>query len=74
MAAAFDPSCLDYDTGRDLEGFIWGVEWQNLYPGATIVDEMKVVPADRSLRVPEAPLRGLLGRRFGPVRVDRPDR
>jgi len=29
---------VDYEQGRDLDGYVWGVKWQMLYPG------MKLVP------------------------------
>jgi hypothetical protein len=35
---SLDDRLTDFDTGKDLEGFVWGVKWQNLYPGATVVD------------------------------------
>lgn len=37
----------DYDVfarGRDLEGYVWGVKWQELYPG------MKLVPKSAEAR------------------------
>ena len=29
---------VDYEQGRDLDGYVWGVKWQALYPG------MKLLP------------------------------
>jgi hypothetical protein len=28
---------VDYATGVDLDGYVWGVKWQMLYPGLRIV-------------------------------------
>ena len=36
---SLDDRLIDFDTGKDLEGYVWGVKWQNLYPGATVVDD-----------------------------------
>lgn len=30
---SLDPRLVDYDQGRDLDGYVWGVRWQALYPG-----------------------------------------
>lgn len=35
---SLDERLVDYDQGRDLDGYVWGVRWQALYPG------MKLVP------------------------------
>jgi len=29
---SLDDRLIDFDTGKDLEGYVWGVKWQNLYP------------------------------------------
>jgi hypothetical protein len=29
----------DYETGTDLDGFVWGVKWQCLYPGGRVVPD-----------------------------------
>ncbi|MFI0352956.1 hypothetical protein [Actinomadura sp. 9N407] len=34
---SLDDRLTDYATGVDLDGFVWGVRWHDLYPGATIV-------------------------------------
>ena len=34
-----DERLIRYDTGKDLDGFVWGVNWQPLYPGFSIVPE-----------------------------------
>jgi hypothetical protein len=33
---SLDDRLTDYATGVDLDGYVWGVKWHNLYPGATI--------------------------------------
>jgi hypothetical protein len=35
-ADSLDEGLVDYETGKDLRGFVWGVKWQTLYPGATL--------------------------------------
>ena len=30
---------IDYDQGRDLDGYVWGVKWQDLYPGMRLVPD-----------------------------------
>ena len=39
-----DERLIDYDQGRDLNGYVWGVKWQVLYPG------MKLVPDSAEAR------------------------
>ncbi|MEU4534420.1 hypothetical protein AB0G15_06105 [Streptosporangium sp. NPDC023825] len=34
---SLDDRLITYETGVDLEGYVWGVNWQLLYPGATLV-------------------------------------
>jgi hypothetical protein len=36
---SLDDRLIDYDTGRDMNGYVWGVKWQDNYPGATIVTD-----------------------------------
>ncbi|MFI5898296.1 hypothetical protein ACIA5D_50280 [Actinoplanes sp. NPDC051513] len=36
---SLDDRLVDYDQGRDLEGYVWGVKWQNLYPGMRLLSE-----------------------------------
>jgi hypothetical protein len=36
---SLDEQLVDYDRGSDLDGYLWGVQWQNLYPGMELVDE-----------------------------------
>lgn len=40
---SLDDRLIEYDTGVDLDGYVWGVKWQVLYPGFKFVDES--VPA-----------------------------
>ena len=35
---SLDERLVDFERGRDLDGYVWGVKWQELYPG------MKLVP------------------------------
>ncbi|PZG10933.1 hypothetical protein C1I95_27705 [Micromonospora craterilacus] len=42
---SLDDRLIDYKTGVDLDGYVWGVKWQSLYPGAKILEES---PAARS--------------------------
>lgn len=35
---SLDERLIDYEQGCDLDGYVWGVKWQALYPG------MKLVP------------------------------
>ncbi|NAS26605.1 hypothetical protein GT755_33635 [Herbidospora sp. NEAU-GS84] len=34
-----DDRLITYPTGVDLDGYVWGVQWQLLYPGATVVTD-----------------------------------
>jgi hypothetical protein len=36
-ARSLDDRLIDYETGKDLDGYVWGVRWQCLCPGAKIV-------------------------------------
>ena len=36
--ASLDERLIDHETGKDLDGFVWGVKWQNLYPGMRLLD------------------------------------
>jgi hypothetical protein len=31
-SVSLDPRLIDYQTGVDLDGYVWGVNWQELYP------------------------------------------
>ncbi|MFI1091877.1 hypothetical protein [Streptomyces sp. NPDC020917] len=37
--ASLDDRLTDYETGADLDGFVWGVAWQPMYPGASVVTD-----------------------------------
>lgn len=34
---SLDDRLIDYETGVDLDGYVWGVKWHGLYPGGRIV-------------------------------------
>jgi hypothetical protein len=34
---SLDDRLLDHERGRDLDGYVWGVRWQALYPGMRLV-------------------------------------
>jgi hypothetical protein len=34
---SLDDRLTDYGTGVDLDGYVWGVKWQNIYPGMELV-------------------------------------
>jgi hypothetical protein len=36
---SLDDRLIRYETGRDLDGYVWGVKWQALYPGAKVVSD-----------------------------------
>jgi hypothetical protein len=36
---SLDERLIDYDQGKDLGGYVWGTQWQVLYPGAKIIEE-----------------------------------
>jgi hypothetical protein len=38
---SLDDRLIDYDTGKDLDGYVWGVKWQEFYPGAKVVPGSK---------------------------------
>ena len=42
---SLDDRLIDYDTGVDLDGYVWGVKWQRLYPGARLVAESAAAEA-----------------------------
>jgi hypothetical protein len=37
-ARSLDPRLIDYQQGVELDGYIWGVKYQILYPGFTLID------------------------------------
>lgn len=38
---SLDERLINYETGVDLDGYVWGVKWQNLYPGGKVVPDSK---------------------------------
>ncbi|MFI9721294.1 hypothetical protein ACIHFE_16870 [Streptomyces sp. NPDC052396] len=36
---SLDDRLIDYETGVDLDGYVWGVKWHCLYPGAKVLPE-----------------------------------
>ncbi|MFE0464164.1 hypothetical protein ACFW1A_33415 [Kitasatospora sp. NPDC058965] len=36
---SLDDRLIDHETGVDLDGYVWGVKWHGLYPGATLLPE-----------------------------------
>jgi hypothetical protein len=36
---SLDERLVNYAQGRDLDGYVWGVKWQALYPGMKLVPE-----------------------------------
>lgn len=38
---SLDERLIDYETGKDLDGFVWGVNWSQLYPGWEIITPSK---------------------------------
>jgi hypothetical protein len=55
-----DDRLIDYDAGVDLDGYVWGVCWQELYPGGTVVS-----PSDTAERWSQA-----LSETFHEVRIE----
>jgi hypothetical protein len=40
-AQSLDERLIDYDQGVHLDGFVWGVKWQCLYPGGLVSDSIE---------------------------------
>jgi hypothetical protein len=38
-SSSLDERLIDYETGVDLDGYVWGVKWQMLYPGFKFVED-----------------------------------
>lgn len=38
-SVSLDDRLIDHETGVDLDGYVWGVKWHCLYPGARILPE-----------------------------------
>jgi hypothetical protein len=36
---SLDERLINYDQGVDLDGYVWGVKWQALYPGLTLLEQ-----------------------------------
>ncbi|MFF2197013.1 hypothetical protein [Streptomyces sp. NPDC058157] len=36
---SLDDRLIDHETGVDLDGYVWGVKWQVMYPGAGLLPE-----------------------------------
>lgn len=36
-----DDRLIDHATGKDLDGYVWGGRWQELYPGAKVIAASK---------------------------------
>jgi hypothetical protein len=36
---SLDERLLDFEEGRELDGYVWGVRWQMLYPGLRLVHD-----------------------------------
>ncbi|WP_326692257.1 MULTISPECIES: hypothetical protein [unclassified Streptomyces] len=36
---SLDERLIDHETGVDLDGYVWGVKWHCLYPGAKVLPE-----------------------------------
>ncbi|MEU6848361.1 hypothetical protein ABZ901_00200 [Actinacidiphila alni] len=37
--SSLDERLIDHEKGVDLDGYVWGVKWHALYPGATVLSE-----------------------------------
>lgn len=37
--ASLDERLIDYDTGVDLDGYVWGVKWQEISGGIELADD-----------------------------------
>jgi hypothetical protein len=55
---SLDDRLITYETGVDLDGYVWGVNWQDLYPGAGLLTDSptarQVGHGDRH-RLPRSP-------------------
>ncbi|GGO83648.1 YxiG-like protein [Nonomuraea cavernae] len=36
---SLDDRLTTFETGVELDGYVWGVNWQSLYPGATLISD-----------------------------------
>jgi hypothetical protein len=37
-AGSLDERLIDYESGVDLDGYVWGVKWHEMYPGGKLVE------------------------------------
>jgi len=52
-ARSMDERLIDYETGVDLEGYVWGVKWQMLYPGFELIADSESARAwSKDLGIP----------------------
>ncbi|WP_378742227.1 hypothetical protein [Nocardia brasiliensis] len=52
-ARSLDERLIDYETGCDRDGYVWGVCWQVLYPGAALrLDSEEAATWSAQLRLP----------------------
>lgn len=52
-SSSLDERLIDYETGVDLDGYVWGVKWQLLYPGFQFVEESERAAAwSTELKIP----------------------
>jgi hypothetical protein len=50
---SLDDRLIDYDQGVNVDGYVWGVCWQELYPGASLVpDSVDAARWSASLGIP----------------------
>ncbi|ONH25528.1 hypothetical protein [Pseudofrankia asymbiotica] len=42
---SLDDRLIDYETGKDLDGYVWGVKWQCLCPGAVLLEDSPLAQA-----------------------------
>jgi hypothetical protein len=38
-ARSVDERLIEHEASKDLDGYVWGVKWQALYPGAKVVTD-----------------------------------
>jgi hypothetical protein len=43
--ASLDDRLIEYESGKDLDGYVWGVNWSQLYPGWELIE-----PSERAER------------------------
>jgi hypothetical protein len=50
--ASLDDRLIDYETGADLDGYVWGVKWHVLYPGAKLVSSERASKWSAAIGIP----------------------